>query len=167
MSYTLNSTVGTLVAGGNGQGLQPTQLYYPRGLYYDSFTNSLVIVSNLAHNVIRWKIGESNWTLVAGSYNESSNNANKSRGNDATQLNGPWDAIVDPYGNTYVTDRYNHRIQFFRAGEFNATTIAGVTSVSGTTSNLLYEPLSLALDSELNLYVSDSLNNRIQKFTCY
>jgi sugar lactone lactonase YvrE len=167
MSYTLNSTVGTLVAGGNGVGVQPTQLYYPRGLHFDSLTNSLLIVNNLAHNVVRWVIGASNWTLVAGNYNGSTNNPNNSRGSDSTQFNGPWDVALDPYGNTYVSDRYNQRIQFFRPGELNGTTIAGVTGVSDSTPNLLNGPLSIALDSKLNLYVSDSVNNRIQKFTCY
>lgn len=160
MSYTLSTTVGTLVAGGNGAGNSNMQLNDPRGLYFDSPTNSLIIANRGTNNVIRWVIGASNWTLVAG-------NIDGSIGNDSIGFNNPWDVTLDPMGNIYVADRYNHRIQFFQAGQTNGTTIAGVTGLSGTSSTRLNEPLSIALDSQLNLYVADTQNNRIQKFTRY
>jgi hypothetical protein len=160
MSYTLNSTVGTLVAGGNGPGQNKTQLYSPRGLHFDSVTNSLVIANYEAHNIVRWVIGASSWIIVAG-------NTNGSFGSKATTLYYPWDVTLDPFGNVYVADRVNHRIQFFRAGELNATTIAGDTAQSGDNSTRLNRPLSVALDSQLNVYVSDTFNNRIQKFSRY
>ncbi len=167
MYYTLNSTVGTLVAGGNGMGTNNTQLYTPKGLYFDSSTNSLVIVNSGAHNVVRWVIGASNWTPLAGNFNASASNINATAGSGPASLNGPFDATLDPMGNLYVADRYNHRIQFFQAGQMNGTTIAGVTGVAGSSSANLNQPLSVALDSQLNIYVADSLNNRIQKFTRY
>jgi hypothetical protein len=160
MRYTLNSTVGTLVAGGNGAGMSSTQLNNPRGLYFDSTTNSLVISNPGANNVVRWVIGASNWTLVAGDINGA-------LGNGSATLNNPWDVTLDFMGNIYVADRYNNRIQFFLAGQTNGTTIAGVSGVLGTSSTMFNEPISVALDSHLNLYVSDLYNNRIQKFVRY
>ncbi len=160
MNYTLNSTVGTIVAGGNGLGNNYTQLNAPRGLYFDASTNSLIIANYGANNIVRWIIGASNWTLVAG-------NLNGVAGNGSMELNGPYDVTLDPMGNVYVADRINHRIQFFHAGEFNGSTIAGVTGQSGSGSTYLNAPLSIALDSQLNLYVSDTMNNRIQKFSRY
>jgi hypothetical protein len=65
-------------------------------------------------------------------------------------------------GNLYVADRDNHRIQFFLVGQSNGTTIAGITGISGTNSTLLNVPRSLALDNQLNLYVVDTSNHRIQ-----
>ena len=59
--YTLNSTVGTLIAGGNGAGTGRTQLNNPRGLYFESSANSLLIANSGANNIVRWVIGDSNW----------------------------------------------------------------------------------------------------------
>ena len=160
MGYTLNSTVGTLIAGGNGAGFSNTQLNNPRGLYFDSTTNSLLIANPGANNVVRWVIGASNWTLVAGSINGSA-------GNGSTTFNNPWDVTLDRTGNMYVADRYNYRIQFFLPGKMNGTTIAGVTGISGTSAPYLNEPLGVALDSQFNLYVADSYNDRVQKFSHY
>ncbi len=160
MQFTLNSTVGTLVAGGNGAGTNITQLNSPRGMYFDSSTNSLIIANSGANNIVRWVIGASSWTLVAGSINGVV-------GNGSTALNSPWDVKLDSMGNVYVADRYNERIQFFAAGQTNATTIAGTTGVSGTGAGQLNGPLSVALDSQMNLIVVDSFNNRVQKFFRY
>lgn len=160
MSYTLNSTLGTVVAGGNGLGINNTQLYLPSGLYYDSATDSLVIANYGEHNIVRWTVGASNWTLVVGSITGSF-------GSGPTVLRFPWDATFDPMGNVYVADRANHRIQFFLAGRLNATTIAGETAQSGNSSTRLNRPLSIILDNQLNLYVADTFNNRIQKFFRY
>ena len=158
--YTLNSTVGTVIAGGNGAGTNNNQLNNPRGLYYELATNSLLIANSGAHNVVRWVINASNWILVLGDINGIA-------GSGSMSLNSPWDVIADPYGNIYVADRYNQRVQYFLANERNGTTIAGATGLSGTAANRLSEPLSIALDSQLNLYVSDSANNRIQRFARY
>ena len=160
MRYRRNSTVGTLVAGGNGNGTGNTQLSSPRGLYYDSSTNSLVIANTAANNVVRWVIGASSWTLMAGNFNGTP-------GSDSLTFEGPWDVTFDPLGNMYVADRFNHRVQFFRPGEMNRTTIAGVTNSVGNLATKLNQPLSVALDSQLSLYVADSLNNRIQKYFRY
>jgi hypothetical protein len=160
MSYTSNSTVGTLVAGGNGAGMNDTQLNNPRGLYFDSSTNSLLIANSGANNVVRWVIGDSNWTLVAG-------NINGIFGTGSTTLHGPSDVILDLMGNIYVADKYNYRVQFFLGGGNNGTTIAGITSQYGNTSVELNQVTSIALDSQYNLYVSDTVNNRVQQFTRY
>jgi DNA-binding beta-propeller fold protein YncE len=70
-------------------------------------------------------------------------------------------------GNVYVADTMNHRIQFISSGQLDGVTIAGMTASSGNSSTLLNSPYSLALDNQLNLYVSDSNNHRIQKFFHY
>ncbi|CAF4586670.1 unnamed protein product, partial [Rotaria sp. Silwood1] len=159
MSYASNSSIGTLVAGGNGSGTSSHQLYSPYAVHFDSFSNSLVIANYGAHNIVRWVIGASGWTLIAGYIG--------SYGSTAMTLTYPTDAIFDPMGNIYVADRNNDRIQFFRAGQTNGTTIVGISATPGNTPNLLYRPYSIALDKQLNLYVTDSNNNRVQKFQRY
>ncbi|CAF3427943.1 unnamed protein product [Rotaria sp. Silwood1] len=159
MSYASNASIGTLVAGGNGSGTQSHQLYSPYAVHFDSPSNSLVIANYGSHNIVRWVLGASGWTLIAGYIGSS--------GITAMTLTNPTDAVLDPMGNIYVADYSNDRIQFFRAGQPNGTTIAGVTETPGNSPNLLYHPFSIALDKQLNLYVTDSSNHRVQKFQRY
>ncbi|CAF4357355.1 unnamed protein product, partial [Rotaria magnacalcarata] len=145
MRYLVNALSGTVVAGGNGPGTNRTQLNYPLGIYLDVTSNSLYIANYYCHNIVRWVIGATSWTLVAGDINGMS-------GNSSTMLFYPLDVEVDFMGNVYVADTSNHRIQLFQAGSRNGTTIAGVTGISGTDPYHLNYPYALKLDSQLNLY---------------
>lgn len=149
-----------VVAGGNGPGLNTSQFWYPHAFFYDDFSNSFLIANAKANNVVRWKLGAVNWTLIAGDMNGSA-------GNTSTLLNFPSDVTIDPMGNVYVVDRYSHRVQLYLNGQSNGSTIAGVGTVSGNNSTLLNGPTSLALDGQLNLYVVDQNNHRVQKFSRY
>ena len=160
MSYVLGNNSGTLAFGFNGGGNNNTQLYGPRGLRFDILTNSLVIANAFGNNIVRYVLGSNFWTLIAGDLSGAS-------GTTSAQFTSPIEAIFDPMGNLYVADRNNNRIQFFYAGQLNATTIAGITSVNGTNATTLAAPWSLRLDSQLNLYVADTYNHRIQKFLRY
>ncbi|CAF3025807.1 unnamed protein product [Rotaria sp. Silwood2] len=159
MSYASNASNGTLVAGGNGPGTLTSQVNRPDALYFDSSSNSLLIANHGAHTIVRWIIGSIGWTLVAGSINNA--------GSTAIMLYYPSDVTLDSMGNIYVADTYNHRVQLFRAGQRNGTTIAGITGTVGNSPNLLYYPNSILLDKQLNLYVSDSYNHRVQMFVRY
>jgi sugar lactone lactonase YvrE len=160
MSYLSGASSGTVAAGNNGQGTSNTQLYLPVGLYFDSSSNSLFIANAGANNVVQWVIGATSWTLVAGSITGTS-------GHTSTLLNYPIGITLDSIGNVYVADRNNHRIQLFLSGQSNGTTIAGVTLTSGANSTLLFNPCAVALDAQLNLYVADTYNNRVQQFIRY
>ncbi|CAF3887443.1 unnamed protein product [Rotaria sp. Silwood1] len=157
MRYLSGASSGTVIAGGNGAGLSITQLSNPIGLCFDSSTNSLLIANYGANNIVRWIIGSQNWTLVAGNINGLS-------GSTSNKLNQPTDVTIDPMGNIYVVDMGNNRVQFFSYDQSNGTTIAGVTNSNGNTSILLNNPYSITLDNQLNLYVADTYNHRIQKF---
>ncbi|CAF1536311.1 unnamed protein product [Rotaria magnacalcarata] len=160
MSYLVNASSGTVVAGGNGPGTNRTQLNFPTGIYLDVTSNSLYIANYASNNIVRWVIGATSWTLVAGDINGM-------KGNSSTMLFSPFDVEVDFMGNIYVADTFNHRIQFFQAGSMNGTTIAGVTGVTGSDPYHFNYPMTLKLDSQLNLYVADRLNHRVQKFLQY
>ncbi|CAF4123188.1 unnamed protein product, partial [Rotaria sordida] len=112
MSYIVNASSGTVVAGGNGPGTSNTQLNYPIGIYLDLSSNSLFIVNYNSNNVVRWVLGANSWTIIAG----SSSGIN---GTSSTLLYRPIGITVDSMGNVYVADAYNHRIQFFLAGSLN------------------------------------------------
>ncbi|CAF0880308.1 unnamed protein product [Adineta steineri] len=157
MRYQSGLMNGTVVAGGNGPGKGTTQLFLPRGLYFDSTSNSLIITNFACNNIVRWILGSDHWTLLAGSINGEF-------GATSTLLYYPSDVFLDRLGNLYVADTYNHRIQFFISGQTNGTTVAGVTSKPGVDPNLLDYPHSIVVDNQFSLYVADSGNYRIQKF---
>ena len=160
MSYALGANNGSLLFGGNGSGTSNTQLSFPRGLHFDSFSNTVIVANANANNIVQFVLGANTWTLAAGYINGTS-------GATSTSFSGPQEVTLDPMGNMYVADRYNHRIQFFYANQLNATTIAGITNVTGTNSTTLNKPRSVRLDNQLNLYVADTSNHRIQKFLRY
>ena len=160
MKYEENSTSGVVVAGGNGRGRNNTQLMNPQGIHFESSTNSLLIANTAAHNVVRWRLGDSYWTLIAG-------NSDGRSGNGSFDLNQPFDVITDQMGNIYVADTFNYRIQFYMANQLNGTTVAGITGQNGTNANLFSYPYSVALDDQLNIYVADTYNQRVQKFKRY
>ena len=159
MSYASNASTGTVVAGGNGAGTLSNQLRSPFAVCFDSSSNSLLIANYYYHDIVRWVIGSSGWTLVVGSVGAA--------GYTALKLEYPTDVIFDSMGNIYVADMRNERVQFFRSGQPNGTTIAGITDTPGRTIDTLYYPYSMALDKDLNLYVADTYNHRVQKFDRY
>ena len=160
MAYQKNATNGMVAFGGQGPGVNRTQLWAPVGIYLDYVSNSLLIANHGAHNVLRWIRSERQWILMAGDINGIASNT-------STTLRGVTDMIFDPMGNMYVADRNNHRIQLFMSGEYVGQTIAGVTGVSGINASLLNNPWCVKLDNQLNLYVLDTYNHRVQKFLRY
>lgn len=82
---------GTLVAGGNGQGNSPNQLYSPQGLLVDRWGE--IYVADMGNDrVMRWHEGESEGKIVVGG-NE--------RGQGSDQLSWPIGLSFEP-SNTEV-----------------------------------------------------------------
>ncbi|CAF3725747.1 unnamed protein product, partial [Rotaria sp. Silwood1] len=94
MQYLSGASSGTVIAGGNGPGTGSTQLNGPFGIYFDSVSNSLVIANRGANNIVRWVIGASTWTLLAG-------NSGGLSGSSSTLLNGPCSVTLDSMGNIF------------------------------------------------------------------
>ncbi|CAF0963502.1 unnamed protein product [Rotaria sordida] len=130
--------IGT-AAGGNGAGNAANQLSTPNGIFFDSTTNSLVIANTAAHNIVRWVIGATTGTVLAGTTGVS--------GNAATQLHNPTGVTFDSTGNMYVADRDNNRIQFFTPGQTVGTTIAG-TGIAGISASAFNASSVVRLDNQ-------------------
>jgi len=160
MLYRLGVDNGTIILGGQGPGTNKTQVYHPAALYFDSISNSILIANYLAHTIVRYTLGAHEWELIAGNINGVS-------GSNSTMLRNPHRVALDPMGNMYIADANNHRIQFFYNGQLNGITIAGITSVPHNNASTLNRPYSVILDNQLNLYVVDTFNHRIQKFLRY
>jgi sugar lactone lactonase YvrE len=88
----------------------------------------------------------------------------------SAQLNGPAAIAVDFSGNVFIADTGNNRIRKISPAGIITTIAGGPTAgFAGdglpSSNSLLNLPQSLALDSFGNLYVADTLNNRIRKIS--
>ncbi|CAF0828678.1 unnamed protein product [Adineta steineri] len=120
------------------------------GLFVD-MNNTIYCSQSEAHIIVASSPdGNANSsTIVAGT---------GSSGSTSNMLDSPTGIFVDINFNLYVADSENDRIQFFKYGQMDGTTVAGVeASVSFAFSN----PTSIVLDADNYLFIVDSNNNRI------
>ncbi|CAF1394697.1 unnamed protein product, partial [Adineta steineri] len=99
---------GETVAGNNGIGTALNQLNYPTGIWVTYDGQTLYIADNGNHRVMKWQIGATQGSVVAGS-------ANGTPGNTNQLLNSPGSVALDPSETyIYVSDSSNYRVQRFR-----------------------------------------------------
>lgn len=85
-------------------------------------------------------------------------------------LNRPGDVAVAPDGTVYIADTYNNRIRVIAAnGQISTVAGTGTAGYSGdsgpATGAGLFTPQGIALDGAGNLYIADTLNQRIRAVT--
>ncbi len=160
MRWSLNTTVnGTKVAGGT-LGAGAWSFNYPREIVFDPTYQYLYIADALNHRIQMYNLVNTNATPIS----VAGGNGN---GAAANQLYHPNSLCVSQKtGALYIADTYNHRIQLWNVGSTQGITIAGSpTGVSGVGATQFSYPSGIALDiNETFLYVSDNLNNRVQRF---
>ncbi len=121
------------------------------GLFVDTDDNLYCSIHNKHQVVTRWLYSNaSNLTTVAGTGAEDS---------ASDTLSYPYGIFVDVNFDLYVADYRNDRIQLFRSGELNGTTVAGVKS-SNTTITLT-APTGVVLDADKYLFIVEYGNSRI------
>jgi sugar lactone lactonase YvrE len=89
-----------------------------------------------------------------------------------SSLAAPYGIAFDKTGNLWAVDYYNNRILEYVPpfhDKMNATLVIGqydfTSNSDGITSNTLNLPDAIAFDSKGNLWVTDSLNNRVLEFS--
>lgn len=144
--YSWN-TQGITVAGGNGAGGANNQLNFPYSVFIDSSSN-LYITDTQNHRIVKWDSALNQGVTVAGG-NGSGGNSN--------QLNTP---------TFYIVDAGNSRIVKWAIGDSSGTLAAAGTY--GANADQLANPSvngTIYVDNNENLYVTDYINNRVQKFS--
>jgi uncharacterized protein (TIGR03663 family) len=135
---------------GSGAG----QLDYPKGLAVDAVGNTYV-ADSYNHRV---QVFDTNGRFVRQW---------GSQGNGAGQFQEPWGIAVDSEGMVFVADTWNHRVQKFDAqGRWLMQWgVFGDTGGALGATNVFYGPRDIAVDPQGNVWVSDTGNKRIVKFT--
>ena len=135
---------------GNGEG----QFQYP----FDQANNhsgNIYVADTSNHRIQKFK---SDGTFIGkwGSF-----------GTGNGQFNQPYSVAVDPSGFVYVVDKQNNRIQKFDGNgyfikKWGTQSYGPIPTAANGTFRL---PCGIAIDPSNNIYVADSGNCRIQKFT--
>ncbi|MDP6794196.1 MAG: immunoglobulin domain-containing protein [Verrucomicrobiota bacterium] len=157
----LVSTLAGSGSAGSADGLgADAQFSVPLGMALDSSEN--VYVADAINNKIRKITPEGLVSTLAGSGAAGSADG---LGADA-QFSFPWGVTLDSFENVYVADVGNHKIRKITP-EGVVTTLAGSGSKGsadgpGGDAQFAY-PSGIALDSSGNIYVADTINNKIRK----
>ena len=114
-------------------------------------SNNLYCSFSSGHKVIKRSLNTSSniTAIVAGT---------GSPGSGPFSLNSPRGLLITTGFDLYVTDCGNDRVQLFRSGQLNATTVSGNVSSGFTTLNC---PVAIALDGNGYLFIVDQNNHRV------
>ena len=140
----------TTVAGTGCSGFLPNMLSYPCGIFVDISYN-LYVADSQNNRIQLFPFGRLNATTVAGR-----------RAPGTITLSYPTGVVLDADGYLFIVDKNNIRI--VGSGPTGFRCIAGCSGTSGTTSDKFCTPRTMAFDSYGNIFVTDSCNNRVQKF---
>lgn len=148
---------------GDGGAAVAAQLEYPAGIAIDAAGD--VYVADRDAAVIRRIAASGAISTYAGTgtagYSGDGGPA------ASAQLSGPLGLAVDPNGNLYVADTGNNVVRRISANGTISTVagngVAGFTAdgIQATVSSL-NEPEGLAVDRTGNLYIADTVNNRVR-----
>ncbi len=150
--YNSGGSIGITVAGGNFQGSGANELDSPRSVWVD-VNGYLYIADTYNSRIQRFPPGSTqttNGVTVAGT---------NTAGSAANELDHPTSVCVDQYGNLYVSDQGNNRIQKFPP---NSTSTTNGVTISSPGS--LSTPGGVFVDANGNIYVADYGHGQVLEF---
>ena len=165
---TITTIAGTGTAGFSGDGGPASQaaMKFPAGLSFDGAGNLYVAEQN--NNCVRMINPTGIIKTIAGQCGTAGSFGGDGAGGTAANLNAPIGVAADANGNVYIADSNNHRIRRVDLlGNINTVAGTGTAGYSGDggpgPSAKLNTPQSVWIDATSgNLYISDSLNDRIR-----
>jgi sugar lactone lactonase YvrE len=114
----------------------------------------LYISDPMKHEVRRWKIGETEGTVVAGG---------NGKGDRLDQFNGSYYICIDEDHSLYVSDFNNHRVMKWMKGAKEGIVVAGGQG-QGNGLTQLSSPGGIIVDQLGSVYVADCDNHRVMRW---
>jgi uncharacterized protein (TIGR03437 family) len=175
-AYVINTIAGGGGGTLNGQGYSgdggsaaDAQLAQPVGLLLDNSGN-LYIADQVNNRIRQVALGTGIIQTIAGT--GTGGYAGDGQAATSANLNSPLSLVIDGSGNLYIADTGNDVVREITTNG-NITTAAGLYGAGfgfggdgGAPSGAIFNlPSSIAMDSSGNLYIADTVNNRIRKAT--
>ncbi|CAF4615340.1 unnamed protein product [Rotaria socialis] len=149
--FPYGSMVATTVTANSGS----SPLGITRDLHTDC-NDDIYVTDSDNNRVVMFYQSSSIGVVVAG---------NNGAGSAANQFSTPYGSFIDQNGTLYVADYGNHRVQMWPAGATSGITVAGITGSYGSSLMHLNYPDAVIVDNNGYIYIADSVNNRIMKWT--
>ncbi|CAF3704777.1 unnamed protein product [Adineta steineri] len=151
--FQSEESYGTTVVGSGS--LNPTiTLRWPTGIILDA-EKYLFIVDSINHRIVGSSLN--GFRCLVGCYE---------RGSQSNQLNNPFSLSFDRYGNIFVTDQHNHRIQKFKyVKRYCVNTLSAIQktySSSLTNNNQMYYR-----DCQKEIFYYESIQVKVNKSGYY
>jgi hypothetical protein len=144
---------------GDGGPATAANLWQPMSVFIDPTTSNIYIADTFG-NKVRLVSG-GNISTIAGTGAQGF--AGDGAVATSAQLNRPESVFLDSSGNLIIADQGNERIRQISAGNISTIAGGGLGNDGGPASNaILADPFNLTEDSSGNLYIADTLNNRIR-----
>ena len=144
---------------GDGGPATAANLYQPMSVFIDPATTNIYIADTFG-NKIRLVSGGT-ITTIAGTGAQGF--AGDGAAATSALLNRPESVFLDSSGNLIIADEGNERIRQISGGNISTIAGGGLGNDGGPALNaILADPFNLTEDSSGNLYIADTLNNRIR-----
>jgi sugar lactone lactonase YvrE len=149
----------------NKGGISSNSLSSPQVVVVDSASN-VYIADSSNSRVLMYAPGSTTASRVFGQLGSfTSSNG----GISADSLSFPNGVAVDSAGNVYIADSSNSRVLMYAPGSTTASRVFGqlgsftsnTANNGGVSADSLSFPNGVAVDSASNVYIADSLNNRV------
>ena len=144
-TYLRWNQTGVLVAGGT-MGSAANQFNDPCCIYIDA-NDTLYICDHHNYRIQKWKNGATIGETVVD-----------------TGSDHPEALTFDKNGFMYVTGHNKQRVLRYPPNSDNGTNVAGQFGVASTAFNNFNNPLGMAVDDNLNLYVAERDNQRVMRW---
>jgi hypothetical protein len=161
------TTAGTGILGysGDNSAAASATLANPSAVAYDAGGN--LYLADAQNHVVREVLKSGQITTIAGTGVEGYGGDNGAA--TSAYLDTPTGVAVDGNGNVYIADSHNHRIRKVSSGTITTIAGTGAAGYSGdggaATAAQLSLPSAVAIDSNGNLYIADTNNQRIRRIT--